>query len=318
LSIYFLISGGSLAFDEPQIHARTRRKTLEWIFVAAPVGHIICALALLNSGKAPIADQNAFFAGTHWPDIRYITDINRSTTHKFSGDGLDYVLDTDSSFELGRRFHVFVDREREKHMKKHDAYRFIKNGPLKTQMLKIIEDHIMFDQLKGRFDAEEVFGRIYEEERNFLVKESDIITWHNLLRTYLDQSSWLTAFRYYNTLAEFQKAYGLPDELYKNLWSRIRTIGFFIYAYFQVEKLSREPELRAIILDFYQNRIQELIETIDKQRNDRTVELESLSEPKLQIPPDHRNHSAFVIAGLLNKPHFFVERNSWLIDRSGG
>ncbi len=193
-------------------------------------------------------------AGTNFPDIRYISNIARATTHKMDGEGLDYVFSAPNSFEAGRRFHVFVDIEREKHMLKHQAYRFIKSGPLKTQMLKIVEDHIMFDQLKGRFDVNKIFGTIYPEERTFSVREAEIETWHNLLRTYLDQNTWFTVARYLRTLNAFQQAYGLPTEFFHNIWQSLKTIGFFMYAYFQIEKLSRDKELRAIILDFYENR----------------------------------------------------------------
>lgn len=289
-----------MTFDDRQIRVRTRQNVFFETFVAAPVGHIICALALLNSGKATIADPNAYFKANTWPDIRYITDINRSTTHKFSGDGLEYVLDTSSSFELGRRLHVFIDKEREKHMKKHDAYRFLQNGPLKTQMLKIIEDHILFDQLKGRFNPEAVFSRIYDEERNYNINEADLLTWNNLLKTYLDQTTWFTAVRYFRTLMLFQDAYGLPEDLSKTLWTKIKTAGFFIYAYFQVEKLSREPELRKIIFDFYQNRIYELILGLDARALDRSVE-------NLQIPSDHGKNSSILIARLFNKAELLIE-----------
>lgn len=249
--------------------------------MAAPVGHIVCALALLNSGTVDIADQNAFMAGTSFPDIRYISDVNRSKTHRLDEEGLSHILATSSSFEAGRRFHVFIDREREKYMREHNAYRFVMNGPLRTQMLKIIEDHIMFDKLKGNFDASTVFGKIYEEEREFSVNDSDIHTWHRLLTNYLDQSYWFNFYRYYTTLTEFQKAYGLPKDLFGNVWMGIRTLGFFIYAYFQVEKLSRNIELRAIILDFYENKIEEIIRTENVVSNEKTVELHALDPPRV-------------------------------------
>jgi hypothetical protein len=247
--------------------------------VAAPVGHIVCALAFLNSDATHIADRNAFLVGTNFPDIRYISDVHRSITHKLEDEGLAYVLAASSSFEIGRRFHVFVDHEREKHMKAHDAYRFVKNGPLKTQMLKIIEDHIMFNKLKGKFDPYVVFGRVYEDEQKFFVTDAQIKTWHSLLTTYLDQRYWFNCYRYYITLCEFQRAYGLPNHFFENMWVGLRTFGFFIYAYFQVEKLSRNKELRAIILDFYENQIEKIIRASRDDGTEKTVELHSLDPP---------------------------------------
>lgn len=249
--------------------------------MAAPVGHTICALALLKSGVVDIVDHQAFLAGTNFPDIRYIADIGRTTTHKMEGEGLEFVLSAPSSFEAGRRFHVFVDHEREKHMLKHQAYRFIKNGPLKTQMLKIVEDRILFDKLKRTpFKEKEVFGKIYDEERNFALKEEEITTWHNLLATYLDQTTWFNVVRYFRTLYAFQNAYGMPTDIFKNFWQNIKTFGFFIYAYFQIEKLSRDTDLRAIILDFYENRIEQIIKNHAEAMDAKTV-----SRPVRAPPP---------------------------------
>lgn len=250
------------------------------ILVAAPVGHIVCALALLNSDAVHIADKSAFLAGTNFPDIRYIGKIGRSVTHKMEGEGLSYVLSATSAFEAGRRYHVFVDREREKHMQKHDAYRFFKNDPLKTQMLKIVEDHILFEQIKGKIDAKEIFGKIRAEERSYLVPVATLDTWHRLLVTYLDQTHWFNVVRYFKTLREFQRALGMPTDFFGDVWTSLRTLGFFIYAYFQVEKLSRDKELRAIILDFYENKIKEIIKSGTLPTDERTVELRSHDPPQ--------------------------------------
>lgn len=251
--------------------------------MAAPVGHIVCALALLNSPSANIIDKHAFLVGTNFPDIRYISDVHRSTTHKLYDSSLGHVLEAPSSFEAGRRFHVFVDREREKHMQEHHAYRFIKNGPLKTQMLKLIEDHIMFDKLKDRFNAKEVFNKIYDEERAFLLEDQVILAWHNLLNTYLDQTYWFDVVRYYRSLTKFRIAYGLPDGFFDNIWLSLRTIGFFIYVYFQIEKLSRNQELKAIILDFYDNKMPNIIKSYFLESSKRTVFKQVHGPPRVSV-----------------------------------
>lgn len=272
--------------------------------MAAPVGHIVCALALLKSGTVDIKDHHAFLAGTNFPDIRYISSVGRSATHKMDDDGLDYVLAAPSDFEAGRRFHVFVDQEREKHMLKHQAYRFIKNGPLKTQMLKIIEDHIMFEKLKDRFKEKEIFGKIYDEERTFLVKEEEITTWHNLLMTYLDQSTWFTVVRYLRTLNEFQRAYGLPTEFFGNLWQSLKTFGFFLYAYFQIEKNSRDKELRAIILDFYENKIMQIIKAHAEGIDSKTVSRPSRAPPIKKSGAKPTRPAQKVVSMLIEKTQF--------------
>ena len=41
--------------------------------MAAPAGHIFCALVFLNSGISDIKDKNALLVGTSFPDIRNVT-----------------------------------------------------------------------------------------------------------------------------------------------------------------------------------------------------------------------------------------------------
>lgn len=226
--------------------------------MAAPVSHIVCALVALNSGTIDVADRNAFLVGTSFPDIRYISHIPRSKTHGTYGASLNDVKSAPSAFEAGRLFHIYVDRKREEHMRKHDAYRFVKKGPFQRHMLKIIEDHILFEKLQGQFISEEVFAQIYPEEMQFDIDESVIYAWHSLLKNYLSQNYFFRFARYFSTLYRFQEAYGMTDMGFASMWWTLRTVGFFIYAYIQVEVLSNNSELKHIILDFYENEIKEL------------------------------------------------------------
>lgn len=223
--------------------------------MAAPVGHIICALALFNSSNV-VKDHDAFLAGTSFPDIRYISDISRAQTHKLSANAkLSDVLDAEP-FEAGRRFHVWVDREREKYMAKNDAYRFVKDRPYKTHMLKIIEDHILFDDLK--FDEQKVFSRIYDEEKAFLKDESRILSWHRILSAYF-KPCWFNVTRYMSAYNELSKVMYQPRGFFKDLWFKTKALGFLLYTYYEIEKLSRDPELRNIILGFYKDKIHVLV-----------------------------------------------------------
>lgn len=236
--------------------------------MAAPVGHIICALALLHSGVTTKVDANAFLVGTSFPDIRYPTHLPRKMTHLLKKDSLDYVLEADSSFEKGHAFHIWVDHRREEYMRKNDAYRFVKDEPWPSHLLKLVEDRILFQSLKGRFDAEQVFKNFYPEERAYGLSQKSIESWHKVLAAYLDQKHSFTIFRYYAALNEFRKGFGLPQGFFSDIWKSVRTIGFIFYAYYKIERLSRDEELRRIILDFYGNRIQELIKK-GKPRNTR-------------------------------------------------
>lgn len=247
--------------------------------VAAPIGHIVCALALLNVTTS-VVDPNAFLAGTSFPDIRYVTDVSRSATHRSEQRSLSYVLESESSFEAGRRFHVYVDREREKHMRQHNAYSFIKNGPLKTQLLKLVEDHILFDQVRGKINRHAIFSQIYPEELSYGLTVSSIDTWHRILKEYFDDSHWFSIYRYYKALVVFKEAYSGSAKLFSDFWMGIRTIGFLIYAFVQVVRLSRNEELRAIILDFYNHKMPQLLEKERELLRDKTVERPSFGPSK--------------------------------------
>lgn len=227
--------------------------------MAAPVGHIVCALALLHSNVAKIIDTDAFMAGTSFPDIRYVAKVERKITHQLKKDSLDYALDAPSAFEQGRRFHVFVDHQREKHMVEHDAYRFVKGSPWPTHMLKIVEDRILFDSIKNRFDPQDVFNKLYPEEIAFGIHERHIKAWHNVLAAYLSPEHWFNITRYYAAISAYKKEYGLPDRFFGDIWQSLKSLGFFLYAYYKIEDLSRNEELRHIILDFYEQKIPELL-----------------------------------------------------------
>lgn len=247
--------------------------------VAAPVGHIFGALLLMQSNVGKIVEPTAFLAGTSFPDIRYISPIDRKVTHHIEDKTLANVWKANGSFEQGRRFHSWLDYEREKYMRANNAYRFVKNKPLApTHMLKIVEDHLLFSKLKGQFDPEPVFDRIYPEERAFGVPDKDIKNWHNILKAYLGQKHWFTITRYYASLLEFRHVLGKPKSFLGELWDGFRSLGFLIYAYVQVEYLSQNPELQRIILDFYEVRLRELVGGPMKDKESTSERISSLEK----------------------------------------
>jgi hypothetical protein len=228
--------------------------------VAAPVGHIICALALLNNSAIKMSDPENFFIGTSFPDIRYVANLDRKTTHKLKENNLSYVLKAPTSFEGGRRFHVLVDKKREEHMRNNNAYRFVENNNFKSHMLKMVEDKILFDRLKNtNFNAQKIFTNINEEERSYGLDDRVLKGWHKVLAGYLDTHTWFSLTRYYQAFAAYKQAFGAPKRLFQDLWTSLKTLGFLCYAYAQIEILSRNKEVQAIVLDFYDKKIPELI-----------------------------------------------------------
>lgn len=223
--------------------------------MAAPVGHLICALALFNSGHE-VEDKNAFLAGTSFPDIRYVSHLERAHTHKLDSTKLSDVLNA-NSFEAGRRFHAWVDLERDKYMKENGADEFVKDFPYKSHLLKIVEDDILWKMLK--IDRQAIFDRIYDEERAFLPDENIVQAWHRIMLTYLDDESWFDFTRYLRAYSEYHQLTHKSQGFFRDLKLKIKALGFGIYAYFQLKKLSQEPKLRKIVLGFYEDKIKELV-----------------------------------------------------------
>ena len=227
--------------------------------VAAPVGHIFCALALLNSPSMQIVDKDAFLVGTSFPDIRYLGGISRTTTHFKGLEGKKLGSGGETSFEAGRRFHVLIDKKREIFMRKNDAYRFIDEGPLKTQMLKLVEDRILFERLSEKFKPAVIFHRSYEEEYAYGVSAQSIEKWHDILSNYLDQNYQLHIWRYFTTLLMIKDSIKISKDMFSDFFKGVKNVGFLIYAYFKVEELSKDEELRKIILGFYDDELKNII-----------------------------------------------------------
>ncbi len=228
--------------------------------MAAPIGHIICALAFINNNALTITKKNEFFAGTSFPDIRYIENtIDRKTTHTLKEKTLGYVLKAPSDFERGRRLHVLIDYEREKYMRKHNAYRFVPHNNYRTQILKAVEDKILLENFKKtNFNAERVFNQIYPEEQVYNIKNNILATWHTILATYLDTNN-ISIVRYYKSLRVYYDNFGMPKRLFKNFLTSMKTIAFLFYTYVQIEWLSHDRILKELVLDFYEKEVPQML-----------------------------------------------------------
>ncbi len=223
--------------------------------MAGPVGHIVCALALINSTNLEIDDKNAFFAGSVFPDIRYVAkNIERSTTHHMPNNSIEFVLEQKNSFKMGHYLHIWLDKEREEYMKKHKAYELLETKKYRTQILKIIEDSLLFDQLKNKINSHEVFNKIYQEEFSYDITTTELETWNKIQKNYLDteyKSNFFrhatTAFIFFNSITTHKT----PDSFFNKCKKNIKALMFFMYAYYKVQKFSSNKELKNIIFNFY-------------------------------------------------------------------
>ncbi len=154
--------------------------------MAAPVAHIFCALALLNSGKLKVDDKQAFILGTSFPDIRYLDVIERAETHK-KNVTWDDVVNAPSSFEAGMLLHALLDHVRENYVEIHHLYDQLPNNPYRTHVLKFFEDILLYDYVTEWPHIITYFDTIAQEEKKYGIAMPYLRIWHKLLQQYISQ-----------------------------------------------------------------------------------------------------------------------------------
>ena len=154
--------------------------------MAAPVAHIFCALALLNSGKLKVDDKQAFILGTSFPDIRYLDIIKRAETHEKSVTWND-VVNAPSSFKAGILLHALLDRVREDYVKQHQLYDQLPNNEYPVHILKFFEDILLYDYVTEWPHIITYFDTISQEEKTYDIAIPYLRIWHKLLQQYISQ-----------------------------------------------------------------------------------------------------------------------------------
>lgn len=171
-------------------------------FAAAPLVHLCLASKYLElHGRRYTSEQkNSFLRGTSFPDIRYLAHIPRERTHD-SSVTLQTIYTTPSPFEAGKKFHVWVDEQREQFMKDwkmYDTLNKIDNPPQKQKalFLKLIEDAVLFNNSTNKtIDAITLFSTIDAEEKNYGIRDEKLRQWHAILTIYLSiQTTWFLKF----------------------------------------------------------------------------------------------------------------------------
>lgn len=125
--------------------------------------------------------------GTLFPDIRYIANFPRSTTHEYHLS-IDEIRATASPFLKGMRVHAFVDETRSKYLKKAPMDDAVKGYPGdKVLFLKVLEDEILSEEHRGNVAYITTYLQTVEQaELDFGLPLFLVRQWHKGQKKYLE------------------------------------------------------------------------------------------------------------------------------------
>lgn len=153
------------------------------VFAAGPVLHVYTAEKFFEIfPKYTDKEKKRFILGTLFPDIRYISELDRTHTHD-EHVTIEEILNTRSPFVAGMKFHAWVDNVRDDYVLADEIYDRLPNQltiEQKPSFLKVIEDELLLDQLDTEFCCEILEG-VDSEELKQGVSEKEIRLWHAFL-----------------------------------------------------------------------------------------------------------------------------------------
>ena len=147
--------------------------------MATPIAHIVLTDKVF--GKY-FKDKNKkdFFIGTSFPDIRYLANIEKKTTH------LSYNKEK-NSFKAGMRFHSLIDEIWNKFVRSNDnfiLYSKSRNSVNDITSLKLLEDELLYGKINNWKQYIKFFDEVLSDELSFNIPEKKIKKWHKILQKY--------------------------------------------------------------------------------------------------------------------------------------
>lgn len=123
-------------------------------------------------------DKSEFFIGTAFPDIRYLSMIDRDRTH-FDNISLESVLNAKTSFAAGLLFHNLIDgifvKEVINFLPGIKGLSDIDSGA------KLLADELFYSKVNDWPQIIKYFDNILPEELDFGMDEKYIWRWHKAL-----------------------------------------------------------------------------------------------------------------------------------------
>lgn len=166
-------------------------------------------------------ERKAFLIGSLFPDIRYLSKINRDDTH-FDPVSLQDVLEEPSAFMAGLKFHSYVDITREEYVVREKIYDQFADASIRNfcTFLKIVEDEVIFDRRTDWDDCVDMLTSIDPEELQWNINEATIRKWHDVLTLFftVPSSTVITLLK-----ASSQEAGFVKEDL--SCWSKYITLA---------------------------------------------------------------------------------------------
>jgi hypothetical protein len=160
-------------------------------FSASPLFHAVIAEKYIQICEKDFDEEQkkAFFLGTLFPDIRYLANLSRKSTHE-PDVTLEQIYATQDPFLKGMRLHVLTDEVRVKFVKEQQILRKLTDAPGDTVLnLKFLEDEILysFREKGASLYICDYFLSFADGELQFNVPQEILTYWHNLNSDYFSQ-----------------------------------------------------------------------------------------------------------------------------------
>ncbi len=215
--------------------------------MAGPIAHIICALAILNSGALKIQDEKAFILGNCYPDIDYIGVVKRDITH-YPHIRWEDVIAAPTDFQKGVLLHSLVDEVRIAQLEKPNEESIPHLPIMRSQIMKFFEDALLYPQLKAAWPRiAHYFDKIIlEEKAAHHLTDGALTQWHHFIKTYCTQEPTVT-----NTHALINQFPQLRARIPVGLPSLISKV----YIALAFRSFKRKSELTRAMKHFYENSV---------------------------------------------------------------
>ncbi len=154
--------------------------------MASQITHIPYARKIKNLFLSDqLIEDNKYYLGTLFPDIRYLGNLKREETHDLEPT-IDKLVQMRGSFNKGSYVHSLVDVEREKTLKKLGIYNYVEENGINVSVIKFVEDEFSYGLIHDWSKYVKYLDEIVTDETT-LVSVDIVKKWHILLKKYFSE-----------------------------------------------------------------------------------------------------------------------------------
>ncbi len=154
--------------------------------MASQITHIVYGKVVLDKFlKDKGVDEDKFYIGTVFPDIRYLGAIEREKTH-ITEPKQSELLNNNDSFCMGVYAHSMIDREHARVVEERGLWNIIQRNKFSVYAWKFIEDVVTYSYFDDWESVSKALNNILDEETS-VVDENVAKKWHQILSVYFQQ-----------------------------------------------------------------------------------------------------------------------------------